>query len=131
MILAALALASLPADQPIPEPPPKVVEDKSRQCVHTWRAINYAMNAADVATTIYAIEKRGAVESNPLVKAIFGSKPKLHEALAVKAVSMGLVEIPIRSMIRAGNYRGACQGYRLGAIVTGGVVGLNLRFLFR
>lgn len=101
-----------------------------RACVSRWRSLHYAAQAADIATTIAAIETGRGVEGNPLVRAIGGKRPNILHLLAIKAPMVGLVEWQANREWRAGDYKGACQSYKIGAIVTGGIAGINLRVFF-
>lgn len=137
MILLALA-AALPqpcpdgwyevspavcSDQPgvIAEPPRK--PDKDERCVKRWRVANYAAHGADVASTLVGLG-RGANEANPIIRGLFGKKPKAHELIAFKLATIGLFEFSTR------NSDDKCRALKFNTALTVGVTGLNLRFLF-
>jgi hypothetical protein len=142
-ILAGLAAATLPVPEAPPTygpewtevapdvwstdpaPPIKPPSPKDRQCVKTWRAINYAAHAADVASSLAAID-RGGIEGNPLIRAAFGKRPKVHEFLSFKAAGIGLFEF----MTRNASPRDKCTALKINSALTFTVAGANLRFLF-
>ena len=143
-ILAALAAATLPAAEAPLTYGPELVEvapdvwstdpaapvvkppsPKDRQCVKTWRVINYAAHAADVASSLAAIGN-GGVESNPLIRAAFGKRPKAHEFLAFKAAGIGLFEFINRNT----SPRDKCTALKINSALTFTVAGANLRFVF-
>lgn len=109
---------------PVPPSP------KDRSCVRRWRTINYIAQAADVASTVAAIETGKGAEGNPLYKAVFGKKVTSLEVLAFKAVSIGITEWSLRPVYRAGDYAGVCTNYKISAGVIGGVALFNLRVFF-
>ena len=108
-----------------PRPPIKPPSPKDRQCVKTWRIINYAAHAADVASSLAAIGN-GGVESNPLIRAAFGKRPKVHEFLAFKAAGFGLFEFLNRNT----SPRDKCTALKINSALTFTVAGANMRFAF-
>lgn len=109
---------------PVPPSP------KDRSCVRNWRRVYYAAQAADIASTIYAIESGKGREGGPLYRALFGKNVKSYEVLGLKAVMLGAFEFDIHRMTRVGDYRTPCQAYKIGGIFTGGLAMVNLRVVF-
>ena len=100
------------------------------ECVSRWRSRAYLAHAADVASTIAAIETGRGQEGNPLVRAVFGKRPAPHEVILGKLAILAPVEIWHNARLRRGDYAGVCRSYRITAFVIGGVAMLNFRVHF-
>ena len=139
---ATAFLAVVGPNGPVLEPKPAVerveatapvqpAEDDAGRCVRRWRLIHAGAQAADVATTVYAVESGKGTEANPLIRALLGKRPKAHELIAFKAVNFGLIEWQAQGALARGDSKAACRAHKIGAVITGGVAALNLRVVFR
>lgn len=106
------------------------LETPQERCVERWRTVSYIAQAADIATTVAAIETGKGAEGNPAYKLLFGKKVTSLEVLAFKAATIGMSEWAMRPVLRHGDYASACRNYKISAGVIGGVAMLNLRVFF-
>ena len=134
-VLAMTAPAHAAIYGPPDEPPPVLVERSSSpakpfaKCIKQWRGIYALSHVADVISTHAAIQ-RGAVEKNPLPRAIIGERPGLLEMAAYKLVTAGAFDLLAREFARSGNREAACRTYQTLAVLHFGVAAANLRFVF-
>lgn len=115
-------------DRSTSEPIPTVQTD--RDCVKRWRGRAMLAHAADLATTVAAIESGHGREGNPITSAIFGRNVKTWEAVAYKATMVSAIELWNAHRLRRGDVAGVCQTYKLTVGIVGTVALLNLRVIF-
>lgn len=112
----------------LPDPVPVVAAyEPERSCVKRWRLIHAATQAADIASTVYIVESGKGTEANPIIRGLFGKRPKVHELVAFKAVQFGILEWRASKA----SPQGACTMHKIGAVITGATVGLNLRIALK
>jgi type II secretory pathway pseudopilin PulG len=94
------------------------------------REIAYqALNAIDAAQTCYIVGGGRGVEGNPLITIPLGNRPNCAALLGVKA-GFGALHWLIADRINRSD-PAAGKAFQITSIVIqGGVVGLNLRFVF-
>lgn len=104
-----------PALEPLPPPMEQVVspelEDKIKPpgCYKPSRIFNIVGQAADIGTTIYAVEKRGFQEVGPLARPIIGKHPKPWEVVAFKAVPFIAIDALGKHFLKSKNPSYACS----------------------
>lgn len=109
---------------PVPPSP------KDRSCVRRWRTISRIAQAADIITTVAAIESGRGKEANPVYTALFGRNVKSWHVVALKGATIGMTEWATSKVLRSGDYAGACTSYKISGGLIGGVALLNLRVFF-
>ncbi len=92
-----------------------------KRCIRRARAAALTAHALDLGSTIYSIESGRGREVG--LAALLGGK--IEHVVAMKAASIAVIEWSTARSIRRGNYKAACQGQKISAVITGLVVVSN------
>lgn len=133
IILAAVAATTpVPADYRLPEAEPveiivpvegPVITERQDNGIEQRRIAFHALNAADLATTVYCIEAHGCTEGNPL----YGQHSE--RAVLGKVLTAVAYELLLDDLRDSGNLN-AIRWFQYSSIViTGGVVAWNIKVL--
>lgn len=100
--------------------------ERAQQAARNWEHAYLALSAIDAAETIYALDHDLAEEANPLL----GKHPSTAKIIAVK-VAVGAAHYALFTYANDRNPKSALRFAQVSAIMQGGVVGLNLRVVFK
>lgn len=109
---AALALAS-----------PAVAD--TRAAARHYEAAYLALSAIDLAETVHCLERHQCEEGNPL----FGRHPSTPRLIASK-LALGALHFTVFTRLNERNPSAALRMAQISCVAQGGVVALNLRFVF-
>lgn len=97
----------------------------TRSAARHYEAAYLALSAVDLAETIHCLERHQCAEGNPL----FGRHPSTAKLVAGK-VALGALHFALFTRLNQRNPRAALRMAQVSCVAQGGVVALNLRFVF-